>query len=782
MDQIDRATYSVSSVAFILLSVGILLAYRSPATGYELSIYTETTMVYWIGFALSLVVATHILLSKNLNKYLGGTLGGFAVASLLLLPIIRGYHHVGATDAMSHWGTVQDILQAGEILEWRYPALHVGTAIWALITGGSANTMLYMLAVVYGLVFPIFVFLSVRRLEPRKQNAKYIALLSGLLFLPINQLGVRIEAHPTSQAVLFLPVILFATILYYKNLRSRSSVLIVLLVWFYIYLHPQQAANLVLLLGLLSVSLIILDKRVSTEFINTHNHHHFPTLVTGILFWLLMSGREFFVNKLELSVERIISFTGRGIETVEGRASSVDAVGGSVGEIFVKLFLIASIFCGLYVVNVLLIGWSVKRTKRTIPYFELSLTIGVLGVVGMVFFYLAGGISDQFARHLGFVMVVVTILGSLSLARLYSLLQSKLGSRSVQSVFFIFFVCCLALSMPVIHSSSFIYKGSGHVPESHVSGYDTAFEYYDVDQPIVYARSAAFRYASVTTDSSSGIERRLIDYHEDEIGPAPIHFDNQSIHTNENPLYVGVVGSDIARDAELYNGFKFSYDDFAYLENHPDINKVVTNGQFKLYQTPGDQDTESGASNASRPGTSNFSNTTGDNFEQIGPNSSAPTDEESTDSADDDTTTTESDTSDDSDEDTSEAADGLPIEPDATDDEDSSASTEDEAESTDTSSTESTETDSGDPSEPDAEEPPEIGDDGSEPSVEDDSESDTEEIPGPDENDSSEANVEDDGGDNDDDETSETDDGDASADDADGGDNESAGADPTPPI
>ena len=587
MDRIDRVAYGMSTVAFILLSVGIASAYTSPASAYELSIYTQTPFVYWLGFTASLLLSVLLVVASSSKESLGFLLGGLSTASLVLLPIVRGYHQVGATDSMSHWGTAQQTLQAGEIVGWRYPVIHVTAAMWSLITGEETNTMIYLLAAVYALTFPLFVYLIVRRLGTDLPKAKRFGFLSALLFLPINQLGVRIEAHPTSQAVLFLPVIVFVTVLYYDNLRKRTSLLVVLLVFFYVYLHPQQAANLVLLLGLLSVGLFVLDRRVDKSVVRSNNYHHFPTLVTGVLFWALVSGRELFTNKLQNSAERFVELTGRGVETVEGRASSVDAVGGSIEEIFVKLFLIATVFCGLYVVNVLAIGWSFNRSQRKLPGFELVLTVGVLSVVGMVGIYLVGGISDQFARHLGFVMVIVTVLGSLALARLYALLEPILGTRPAQAVFILFFAISLALSVPVVHSSEYIYKGSGHVPESQVSGYDTALEYYDADRPIIYARSPAFRYATVTTDPGSGVTETLEEYHQNGTGPAPIHFDNRTIHRNAQPIYVGVVESDISRDADLYKGFKFSDGDFAYLETHSEINKVITNGQFQLYQSPG---------------------------------------------------------------------------------------------------------------------------------------------------------------------------------------------------
>lgn len=603
MDQARRITYGVLSVSFILLSVGVFSARSSPATGYELSIYTQTPVVYWIALGVGLCVTTYSLLSERWPKPVGIALGAVSIASLLLLPIIRGYYHVGATDAISHWGTSREILQTGAVVGWRYPAIHVTTAIWTLLTGGDSNTMLYLLAAVYGLAFSGFVFVAVRRLKNGTPNAKYIAFVASLLFLPVNHLGARIKAHPTSQAVLFVPVILFVVFLYYDDLRKRSSILLVLLTFFYIYLHPQQAANLVLMLGLMSVSMVALERNASSDYFDSLYERHFPTLIAGLLFWVVMSSRTVFVDKLQNTVARFLQLSARGAASVEGRASSVDAVGGSILEIFLKLFLVATLFCGLYCLNLVIMGWRARNRTQKISTIELTLSVGIVSIILMVGFFLAGGISDQFARHLSFIMAVVTVLGSLGLTKLYAVTESKLGPRVTRSAAMVFFVCCLLLAVPIVHPSGYIYRGSDHVPESHVSGYDTAIEYYDADQPIIYARSPAYRYARATL-SGDEITGTLEEYHQNGTGAAPIHFANQSIHRAPQLQYIGVVEADVARDADLYNGFKFSYSDFRYVESHPAINKVVTNGEFRFYHAPGDPFADvpgSPAANSSTP-------------------------------------------------------------------------------------------------------------------------------------------------------------------------------------
>ena len=78
----------------------------------------------------------------------------------------------------------------------------------------------------------------------------------------------------------------------------------------------------------------------------------------------------------------------------------------------------------------------------------------------------------------------------------------------------------------------------------------------------------------------------------------PDHFANQSLPSViPEDRYVVVTLLDRKRDVQLYNEFRFSRDDFAYLQRDPNINNIVSTGEFDLHyveketnQTPSEID------------------------------------------------------------------------------------------------------------------------------------------------------------------------------------------------
>ncbi|WP_254861437.1 hypothetical protein [Halovivax gelatinilyticus] len=585
-EQLDRLILLLTTLSFSSIAVGTLIAYQNPATNYEISIYQNTPTTYWISLVFALSTSVFILVATNPYRTMGILLGMISIISLLGLPLIRGYHQVGGTDAMTHLGATREILWTGELVSGiRYPMIHILGAELSLIFEQDANTVLYFVSTLFAITFSTFIFIFSRRLF--SIGVGHIALLTSFMFLPINQISTSIEPHPTSQAILYLPVVLFGILLYYGVAKNRAILIIALLVVFYIHLHPQQAANLVLLLLTLSGLIFVLDKMSGDAGPETFVNRHLPSIITFSIFWIFMGEHDLLAGAVARESSRLLALTGRGIQTIEGRADSVETVGGSFEEIFIKIFLINFIFCTFFTYNLLkkcFAEWDVKQLRND---FEFLISIGTLSVVGFVVISLIGGTSDQFARHLGFVMVVVTIIGSVFIHRLYLVCLDGYNDQAVKSILAILLLVMLLFSAPVIFPSEYIYRGSGHVPETQMDGYETALNHYDGNSPILHTRTPAYRYADATNGPDSKIAQKLWNQYRSEVSLSPDHFANQSLHTDDQSFYISVLASDKTRDADMYRGFRFSFDDFDYLDRERGINKAFSNGQFELYKTGG---------------------------------------------------------------------------------------------------------------------------------------------------------------------------------------------------
>jgi len=65
----------------------------------------------------------------------------------------------------------------------------------------------------------------------------------------------------------------------------------------------------------------------------------------------------------------------------------------------------------------------------------------------------------------------------------------------------------------------------------------------------------------------------------------------------EQPRYVPVPEADRVRDPVLWNGFRFSHSDFAYLNSEPGIDKVQANGGYDLYMVQPNRNRTTAAQN-----------------------------------------------------------------------------------------------------------------------------------------------------------------------------------------
>jgi len=410
---------AITLVGFIAIGIGTLVARGDPATGFEMSIYAGTPDLFWICVCAALLGSVLVVFA-NPNRQLlaaAAVLSGTAMTAIVSVPIIRGYHYVGASDSLSHLGTTID-LNAGllTMTSSRYPAVHTLGSVLHDATGLAITHVLLLVVIVYILAFFLFIPLSIRQLTGNT-TMTYIGLFVGLLLLPINHLSPSMYIHPTSQALMYAPVVLFAFFSLYRTRALRSSFLFLLTAIVFILVHPQQAANLLAFAAVIAAFQIGADLYRGVGVARLNEWILPEVVVFGVGFWLWVRTREAFWSALEAIYT--IPFTDTTpAETTVTRSYSLTEVGGSLPEVFVKLFFVSTLFALLTVCAVVL-EFSRQRGRlrsqsgidavspdggsvRT----DLGYVFAGLTAVGAVFaLYLIGGISDQYFRQLGMLMV-----------------------------------------------------------------------------------------------------------------------------------------------------------------------------------------------------------------------------------------------------------------------------------------------------------------------------------------------------------------------------------------
>ncbi|MDJ1434189.1 hypothetical protein [Halostagnicola sp. A-GB9-2] len=517
------------------------------------------------------------------------------MTAVVALPLVRSYYYLGEADALSHLGATRDIVWGNiSMLEIRYPVIHTLSAISSDITGMGVTESLLLFVVVFVVTFFVFIPLTLKELTSNERIV-LVGAFSGLLLLQLNFLGTNMQPHPASQAVMFAAAIVYLFVGYYRRSDRRFVIMILLAAAMFVLLHPQQAANFVIFFG--TIATIQLLHTIGWRYVGLQlGPFVLPVAVIfGLLFWLWAIRLPAFESSLGAFITSLLVDTGTATQ-VTSRGVSLGAIGGSLEEVFLKLFLVALLYCILTGAVALAVTADVVRLPGTgrfrgivtsIPQDSRTLLLyfipGFVAVTGLFIGYIVGDLTSQYFRHFGFMMVIVTIMGATVLGRGSMILEQRFGRARGRSFSVVVVLSLLLLSMLVVFPSPYIYQTTGHVPESQMDGYERAFEYGHAEISYDHVRSSASRYG---TAINGGAEQDRRDYYREgeRRGGVPDHFnDHQLPEYFDEPVYLGVTGADRERDPGIYRGLRFTHDDFAYLENEPQINKVQSNGGFDLY-------------------------------------------------------------------------------------------------------------------------------------------------------------------------------------------------------
>ncbi|WP_158056482.1 hypothetical protein [Halorussus halophilus] len=588
----ERGEKAALLVGFVSLAAAVVLARGSPPEGYELSIYGATPLAFWVGAGAALLVSVVVSLTgSGRARKLGLFLGGTAMLAVASLPVIRSYYFFGAGDSLTHLGWAKDIA-AGRlsVLDLLYPGTHTVAVFLADLTGMELHRALLVMVMVFTAVFLLFLPLATWTIT-RDRRATTLAAFSGFLFLPINNISVFEMAHPTSQAILFLPFVLYLLARYVVDtgrdelpvgtpegaLLALASVAIVLV-------HPQQAANVLLVFG------AVLLLQIAARWLGTAERDHrllaLQTLFIGVVFALWAPRHERTSGATSALVNMILEGPNAASD-IGAQAVSLSAIGGSLGLIFAKLFLVSVVFCALAALLVVVSARGRIEDPDTAA-FARYFGLGLVPLLGLFSAYLIVSYEQLHFRQLGFVMVLVTILGAVALARGMDTLGRRASSGTVHAVVGVVVAVLLVASIPTVYESPYMYQGSSHVTAAQLNGYDTAFDHTG-QLRILGLRGSGERYADA-----------VFGYEKSRTAPATapsLYTSNQSL-TAENftadrvrDAYGGryLAYTDAARQEEVrvYKELRFPESGFRSLDSTPGLNRVQANGGFQLYRING---------------------------------------------------------------------------------------------------------------------------------------------------------------------------------------------------
>lgn len=616
MARTTRMTMLALIVGYLGLFVGILAAHATPASGYELSLYSATPATTWIGLGIALGVAVWVILtSSHTTRGLdaGRLLAGSATLAVFTLPVIRGYEFYGAGDALSHIGWARELatgtLPPGDLL---YPGIHSITVATSSVAGVPlTQANMYVVQLLFPLVFLLFVPLTIV-LVTGTRRALGVGLLVAILFTPINNVSVHPIAHPASQTILLVPFVLYLVLRYVTHggppAGSRASpasrtarsgvraqallgldssaigILLALTSAAVVLLHPQQALNVALCFAAVTALQFGASRWLSDGTIASHRPLH---IQTGIVILAFLAWAPRFERARGFAIYTTESILGQGATTgvVSGKSASITTIGGSLPVLFLKLFLpalICTLLAGALVFYVLLGKLDDEETAARVRYLAMVL-VPMFAVFLVVF---AADAGDQYFRYQGFIMVPVTILAGVALFRGGDWLGSRTSPRVAIVSIFVLFIVLTPVSMVSAHASPYMYQPTQHVPQNQLDGYFSSFEHRDDDVAFVGIRGGPRRYVDYHYGTQRG--RTTLEFPGYRAGLEEAVFRNASYQRAlDEPRYLPIARSTYEKEVRLYRGFRYPESGFRALEQTPGVNRVRSNDGFDLYYITG---------------------------------------------------------------------------------------------------------------------------------------------------------------------------------------------------
>ena len=593
----NRSTYAgiaLLTAGFLLFAAGVAAVAAGPPGGSDVALYATAPLLYWIGIATALAAALLVVFALDMParvRDLALGLAGSVGISIVGLPLLTGYYFYGRGDSLTHLGWVR-MLESGSLdpTSLLYPAVHTVAVALSEVAGFSTNHALELAVVLYAGVFLLFVPMCVRVLADHRW-AFAVGAVSALLFLPVNNVSTFVMAHPTTQALFVLPLVLYLLFRYLSgitaptvgSLASPDGVLLGMSGLGFVLLHPQQALSL----AFFFLSILVLRRLAARyEFALQFSEFRSLTAQTSLLFgaFLVWSSGHERVGSASLAVlEGLIGGSPAADEVVQ-RSSSLGDLGGSVVELFVKLFSVGLLYALL---TVLAVGVALYAHYRGRQYLsgrsELVVLVAAASVpvMGGFLAFGAASLTTQPFRYLAALLVIGTVLGAVALADgLPSLLGRSWRSRGVRALVVVVLAASLVLQLAVLHPSPYIYKSSGAIEEAEYDGYTTAFDSRPEGMAFTGLRAGPGRWVdahygtyATETETFPGKSEGI---------PGPALADSPRSYYNES-RYLPISDNAVWSETVVYEGLRYPERAFDGLRTTPGIGRVHTTGALDLY-------------------------------------------------------------------------------------------------------------------------------------------------------------------------------------------------------
>jgi hypothetical protein len=589
-----RVIKLIASLGFILITIALLVAWNSPATGYESSIYQSTPPVVWIGLIGSMAVGIGIAVYQASRReeptnlwLLGYALIVLSSLIVVSLHIIRGYALLDAAgDTGAHLGMTQEILTTGHINRQNfYPISHIYLAQSSLVLGLDFVMLQKWLVPIFGLLGMIFIYFLARAiLTDRKQVI--LASIAGVALLDFYHLYFT----PNSLGNMVLPLALYLVVQDFVQRALSWKVLLLLTVFLLAPFHPLPAFALFLVLATLWLTTRLIPRPETNSPPGSSAGFGFnSTLLLIMLVWGITWISSFYI--WEGTIENLHTLATEGGVTQLTRLASDIELAGAKGYSVVQQFLkVYGVTAGYAVLAALALPLLYRRIRISAGLSNLAALYGPLAAFGIsaVLFYLTN-VPFGALRFLTYIKLISALFVGFLLFELIEWLNRLKWTKALSGLIVgVLLFAALLSTIAALYPSPYTLSITAQNTLAELDGTSWFLHQKDTRFNSAGWYFAPYGFASFQLTPQERRQRQDISIYVTEQLPDHLGYDKYARIGEYYEQDIYVVLREMNRRLYVDNyptlaGLRLESGDFDKLEEDRSIDKLYENGEFDVW-------------------------------------------------------------------------------------------------------------------------------------------------------------------------------------------------------
>ena len=595
----NRIIKIIAIICFILITIALVVARNSPATGYEASIYTSTPPILWVSLILSIVcgitIIVHQIYNREYEKHnlwiIGFLLVFLSYVICLSLYIIRGYYMwCMSGDPSSHIGIIKQIISDGHIPgALFYPIAHVYTTELSQILSIDLILLHKLIPLFFGLLFIVSMYILAKSILPSKGQVILATVASCTLIQ-----GWYLNLTPNHLSNLLFPMLLFILVKVFTTRKLQWEILLLIMVFLYPPFHPVP--SLALMITLIALWLpkraFALTNKDRSQTNNEGMGRFNATLLLILCVWGISWISSFGI--WDSTVRNIHTLMAEGgpshLSKLVEQVTYAEGYGYSVIEQIFKLeggvfvYIILTLIC-------LPILWKETRTnKENDNLFSWYGPLAVMGLIIMMLYFFNVGFGPL--RVLIYVVVMCTIFTGFILYRIIEKIRQINKASLHKFALALVIILLVGVSMNgmlKLYPSPYIVSSSYQTTQTEVEGMNWLFHNRNLDIKMSGISIAQHRFAALLLTPEEKREQKIPGRLPEELR-VPYHFgynNHSSLSASYNEeVYLGLT----QRDKSIYVDvlpeiaeLRWYPSDYEKLEHDLGVDKLYSSGGFDVW-------------------------------------------------------------------------------------------------------------------------------------------------------------------------------------------------------